>query len=146
MQNLIPTQIEGFDEAIGGGIPQGHIVLLRGAAGTMKTTLAYYVAHQSALSGQRALYATLEQSARAILEQMHELGLDIKESSDNLHFLDLSKGREQLSELAASSQWIGVAAALGEPPPDLSTGIEGFYTQYQQGYPQFLKRMVRSEG
>ena len=46
---------------------------------------------------------------------MHELGLDIKESSDNLHFLDLSKGREQLSELAASSQWIGVAAALGEP-------------------------------
>jgi dTDP-4-dehydrorhamnose reductase len=30
-------------------------------------------------------------------------------------------------------------AALGEPPPDLSTGIEGFYTQFQQGYPQFLK-------
>ena len=34
-----------------------------------------------------------------------------------------------------------LAAALGEPPPDLSTGIEGFYTQYQQGYPQFLKGM-----
>jgi dTDP-4-dehydrorhamnose reductase len=34
-----------------------------------------------------------------------------------------------------------LAAALGEPAPDLSTGIEGFYTQYQQGYPQFLKRM-----
>jgi dTDP-4-dehydrorhamnose reductase len=32
-----------------------------------------------------------------------------------------------------------LAAALSEPPPDLSTGIEGFYTQYQQGYPQFLK-------
>jgi dTDP-4-dehydrorhamnose reductase len=34
-----------------------------------------------------------------------------------------------------------LAAALGESPPDLSTGIEGFYTQYQQGYPHFLKRM-----
>jgi dTDP-4-dehydrorhamnose reductase len=32
-----------------------------------------------------------------------------------------------------------LSAALGEPPPDLSTGIEHFYTQYQQGYPQFLK-------
>ncbi len=32
-----------------------------------------------------------------------------------------------------------LAAALGEPPPDLSTGIEGFYTLYQQGYPQILK-------
>jgi len=34
-----------------------------------------------------------------------------------------------------------LAAALGKPSPDLSTGIDGFYTLYQQGYPQFLKRM-----
>jgi len=32
-----------------------------------------------------------------------------------------------------------LAAALGEPPPDLSTGIEGFYTLYQQGYPQRIR-------
>ncbi len=38
-----------------------------------------------------------------------------------------------------------LAAALGEPTPDLSTGIEGFYTQFQEGYPQLLKRMVRGE-
>jgi dTDP-4-dehydrorhamnose reductase len=30
-------------------------------------------------------------------------------------------------------------AALGGPPPDLSTGIEGFYTLYQQGYPQRIR-------
>jgi dTDP-4-dehydrorhamnose reductase len=30
---------------------------------------------------------------------------------------------------------------LGEPPPDLSTGIEDFYTLYQQGYPQQLQEL-----
>jgi dTDP-4-dehydrorhamnose reductase len=29
---------------------------------------------------------------------------------------------------------------LGAPPPSLSTGIEHFYTLYQQGYPQMLKQ------
>jgi len=32
--------------------------------------------------------------------------------------------------------------ALGEPVPDLSTGLERFYTLYQQGYPQKLARMI----
>jgi len=34
-----------------------------------------------------------------------------------------------------------LSAVLGAPPPDLSTGIEGFYRLYQQGYPQDLKRL-----
>jgi dTDP-4-dehydrorhamnose reductase len=31
--------------------------------------------------------------------------------------------------------------ALGEPSPDLSTGLRDFYTLYQQGYPQRLRQM-----
>lgn len=32
-----------------------------------------------------------------------------------------------------------LARALGAPPPDLSTGLERFYTLYQQGYPQKIR-------
>jgi dTDP-4-dehydrorhamnose reductase len=32
--------------------------------------------------------------------------------------------------------------ALGEPLPGVSTGLEKFYTQYQQGYPQEIRRLV----
>ena len=35
-----------------------------------------------------------------------------------------------------------LANALGEPLPNLSTGLEQFYTLYQQGYPQSLARMT----
>jgi len=34
--------------------------------------------------------------------------------------------------------------ALGAPPPDLSTGIQGLYTLYQQGYPQKLRQMRKN--
>ena len=34
-----------------------------------------------------------------------------------------------------------LAQALGEPLPSVSTGLEGLYTLYQQGYPQWLKRL-----
>src|SRR5438093_670684 len=40
---LVKTHIRGFDEdVLRGGIPQGHVVLVRGASGTMKSSLAYY--------------------------------------------------------------------------------------------------------
>jgi dTDP-4-dehydrorhamnose reductase len=38
-----------------------------------------------------------------------------------------------------------LAAALGAPPPDLSTGIEGFYRLFQQGYPQYIKGFENRE-
>jgi dTDP-4-dehydrorhamnose reductase len=34
-----------------------------------------------------------------------------------------------------------LAQALEEPPPDLSTGLEHFYTLYQQGYPQEIRNL-----
>jgi len=35
-----------------------------------------------------------------------------------------------------------LASALGQPLPSFSTGIEQFYTLYQQGYPQQLREMA----
>jgi len=39
-----------------------------------------------------------------------------------------------------------LASALGQPVPSYSTGIERFYTLYQQGYPQRLKEMAHVAG
>ncbi len=38
-----------------------------------------------------------------------------------------------------------LAQALGEPLPSVSTGLQGLFTLYQQGYPQLLKRLVSGE-
>ena len=42
------THVHGLDENIGGGIPEGSVVLLSGTAGTMKSSLAYYMLYTNA--------------------------------------------------------------------------------------------------
>jgi len=101
---LVRTHIRGFDEDIlRGGIPQGHVVLIRGASGTMKSSFAYYVLYHNALEGTPGLYVTLEQSAGGLLEHVAALGLKATAVSDVLPILDLSRGREHLEEMVAKA-------------------------------------------
>src|SRR5213078_1175279 len=55
----IPTKMEGLDDVLGGGIPDGSIVLVSGAPGTMKTSLTYHILHANALDRVRGLYVSL---------------------------------------------------------------------------------------
>ena len=101
-RSLVKTHIRGFDdEVLRGGIPQGHVILIRGASGTMKSSLAYYVLYHNALAGTPGLYVTLEQSAGSLLEHVASLGLRATSVSDALPILDLSRGREHLEEMVA---------------------------------------------
>src|SRR2546429_4983856 len=97
---LVKTHIHGFDqEVLRGGIPQGHVILIRGASGTMKSSLAYYVLYHNALEGTPGLYVTLEQPAGGLLEHVAALGLKPTAASDALPILDLSPGRENLAPM-----------------------------------------------
>src|SRR5205823_6666331 len=99
---LVRTHIRGFDDdVLRGGIPQGHVVLIRGASGTMKSSLAYYVLYHNALEGVPGLYVTLEQNAGGLLEHVASLGLKATAVSDALPILDLSRGRDHLEEMVA---------------------------------------------
>ncbi len=101
-RSLVKTHIRGFDDdVLRGGIPQGHVILIRGASGTMKSSLAYYVLYHNALAGVPGLYVTLEQSAGSLLEHVASLGLKATAVSDALPILDLSRGREHLEEMVA---------------------------------------------
>jgi KaiC/GvpD/RAD55 family RecA-like ATPase len=97
----VKTFVRGFDEEVlRGGIPEGHVVLLRGASGTMKSSLAYYILYHNALAGTPGLYVTLEQAAGGLLEHVASLGLRATSVSESLPILDLSRGREHLEAIA----------------------------------------------
>lgn len=85
-------------------MPRGHVVLLRGSTGTMKSSLAYAILHRNALAGRKGLYVTLEQDVAGLLQHVAGLGLDPRAVSEGVAFLDLSRGREQLEELAAKME------------------------------------------
>src|SRR2546428_4830523 len=110
---LVKTHIRGFDDdVLRGGIPQGHVVLVRGASGTMKSSLAYYVLYHNALEGAPGLYVTLEQTAAGLLEHIAGLGLKATPVSQAPPILDLSRRRGDLAEVVPE---VGAVAGTGAP-------------------------------
>jgi len=99
----IGTFVQGYDDLLGGGIPQGSVVLLRGGTGTMKSSLAYYILYENARRGRTGLYATVEQGAESFYAQMRTLGLEPESVTRALPVLDLSRGREYLEKLRDQS-------------------------------------------
>ena len=98
-RGLVRTCVEGLDEGIlEGGFPGGHVVLVQGPTGAMKSSLAYYILQQNAAHGIQGLYLTLEQDAASLLDHMASLGLATTAVSDSLPILDLSD-REQLASI-----------------------------------------------
>src|SRR3989442_15177577 len=117
---LVKTHIRGFDDdVLRGGIPQGHVVLVRGASGTMKSSLAYYVLYHNALEGAPGLYVTLEQTAAGPLEHIAGPGPKATAVSQALPVLDLSRGRADLAGMVAQGGAVAEATAPtgGGPPP-----------------------------
>ena len=104
----VRTYIRGLDEQLQGGIPKGHVVLLAGKPGTMKSSVAFNMLYNNARNdGNGCVYVTLEQSRDSLLENMTGLGMDIKGLESKLSVLDLALIRKKLKQLANKS-WLEV--------------------------------------
>src|ERR1700704_3841536 len=91
------TKVEGLDDVLGGGIPEGSVVLVSGAPGTMKTSLTYHILHANAVDGIRGLYTSLEQSRASLLDHTEGLGYRLEDTAGNLSILDLGTLRKKVT-------------------------------------------------
>lgn len=108
MVSLVKTHIMGFDEQLGGGVPEGSVALVVGEPGTMKSSVAYSMLYHNALSDDRkGLYISLEQGRESLLSQMAGLGMDHSVVEDKLTVLDLALIRKNLTMLGDHS-WLHV--------------------------------------
>ena len=98
----IKTYIDGLDEILGGGLPVGHVVLLSGPPGTMKSTLSYAILHRNARErGARCLYVSLEQSRKSLEDQMAAMGFDVAVVRGDVHILDVGTIQKEIVKSAA---------------------------------------------
>jgi KaiC/GvpD/RAD55 family RecA-like ATPase len=105
----LKTYIEGFDRILEGGVPQGHIVLMAGTPGTMKSSLIYYMLyHQAKENGTTCVYVTLEQSRNSLLRQMEKMGMRTEDVKQTLHVLDLGLIRKNLKHVSGGDSWMQV--------------------------------------
>lgn len=99
MDERIRTYIRGLDEQMEGGIPKGHIVLIAGSPGTMKSSVAYSILYHNCKNEKKVgVYITLEQDEESLTTQMKHLGMDPKDVEENFSIVDLGTIRMKLAE------------------------------------------------
>ena len=73
----VSTGVEGLDDIIDGGFPQGHLYLLEGETGTGKTTIGLQFLLEGVRHGERGLFITLSSTRQDIEEVAHSHGWSI---------------------------------------------------------------------
>jgi len=113
MAKLIKTFIDGFDERMSGGIPQGHIVLIAGTTGTLKSTLAFNLIYNNVKQqGMKGAYVSLEQRGSELAEQMEKLGMKLSDVKDRLAVVDVGKIRFVTEDYGLKKGWIFIVQDL----------------------------------
>ncbi|MFQ6106957.1 MAG: RAD55 family ATPase [Thermoplasmata archaeon] len=97
------TYIGGFDEVIGGGVPRGHVCLLSGPSGTMKTSIALNMLLANRRNGLKVLYITLEETKESLVETLRSLGLD---ADDSDFIVDIGRLRTEHDGVEETGNWM----------------------------------------
>jgi circadian clock protein KaiC len=108
----IPTYVTGMDDHLQGGIPKGHLVLLAGSSGSMKSSLGFAMLYNAVLEGKASgIYVTLEQSKDSLAGHMAVMGMNVEDSRvrSNIAIIDLADLRVQLHAAGTADQvdWMG---------------------------------------
>jgi KaiC/GvpD/RAD55 family RecA-like ATPase len=104
---MVKTYVDGFDDILGGGIPQGNVVLVQGLPGTMKSSLVYGMMYNNVVQeGLRGLYITLEQSKKSLENQMALMGFRVEEAHKGLSILDVGAIQKGLERGTGGGVWI----------------------------------------
>ncbi len=103
---MIKTYIEGFDDALGGGIPKGHTVLISGTPGTMKSSVCLNLLYKNHKNdAKRSLYISLEETKDSLLTGMNRLKIDDFDGRE-LFIVDLGKLRMEYDEVDQMQDWM----------------------------------------
>jgi KaiC/GvpD/RAD55 family RecA-like ATPase len=96
---IISTYNERLNSILGGGVPAGHVILINGAPGTMKSTLAFHILHSAASrSNKKVMYFSLEQKRGSLIRQMERMGMAMSETKDNMMVIDMVDLRRSMSK------------------------------------------------
>jgi circadian clock protein KaiC len=89
---LLPTGVPGFDDVLGGGLPEYSFNLIAGTPGTGKTTLAHQIMFELASPERPALFFTVlgEPPVKMLRYQQQMEFFDAAKIGESIHFIDLS--------------------------------------------------------
>ncbi len=90
---MFENAVEGFDKLLEDTIPEGHIIIVKGVASSLKTIFSTWLVNSHIKEhGEFALFATIDENADSHAFRMERLGMEL---SDNLHISDYTEIRSR---------------------------------------------------
>jgi len=101
----VPTGIQGFDEITEGGLPQGRVSLVAGAAGSGKTVFAMsFLVNGAEKYGDPGLFVSFEETSRDLETNFASQGFDLKRLEEQ-GILALDHIRVERSEMEETGDY-----------------------------------------
>ena len=105
----IQTFIKGLDENMEGGVPKGHVVLLTGMPGSMKSSVGWNILYNNAKNKDiKGIYITLEQERDSLMDQMTRLGMPLTDMENMLSVVDIGYLRLNAESMDYGDSWSSV--------------------------------------
>lgn len=95
----VATGTPGLDKALGGGFPEGDVVLLTGGPGSGKTTLCSQFTEEGLDSGRDCLYVTTGQTPKEVREDAQNFGIDLDLSREGLAMARVSPSEDVAEDI-----------------------------------------------
>jgi len=97
----VKTGIDGLDEALGGGIPKGNVILVSGSAGTGKTLLALsFIYYGATKFNEPGIFISTDQTPEEIKEQAKNFGWNLEELEKKdllrLYHIDVTQEKDMV--------------------------------------------------
>lgn len=105
-----PSGVSGLDEILGGGFPQGRVVLILGEPGAGKTILcSQYIINGIERFGENGLFVSMEEGKGHYVREMSAFGWDFEaaENAGKFTFVDASPIRTIPGEVRIGKLTIG---------------------------------------
>jgi circadian clock protein KaiC len=105
-EDRVQLHIDGFDNKIGGGVKKGHVVLLAGTPGTMKSSIAMnMLINNVKKKGVNVLYVSIEESKESLLSAMLGLG---SVDENKFFIVDIGKLRLEHTDADVGRDWFKI--------------------------------------
>ena len=107
-QEIVRTYIEGLDDELGGGIMQGHVVLVSGTPGTMKSSTILSMMYENNVRNQaKCLYLSLEERKDSLNTTMDRLGMT-EHHPDTFSIVDIARLRLDRDNVEEQKDWFSI--------------------------------------
>ena len=113
----IPTGLTPLDKTIGGGLRPGELMLIGGAQGSGKTTMALQMARNMAASGQAtALYVCFEHEEEYLIQRLIAMESLLSQLPSKSSAMKIQDVKKEVMQSYATAAEAGQRAKLGANP------------------------------